>query len=76
MKITCKMLFEYKNKKNAENIAKTVGVDNYIFVKTEAKENKIISEIESKSISSMLHTIDDYLSCVGVAEKMMDKTQK
>ena len=74
MKIKCKMLFEYKNKKNAENIAKTVGVDNYIFVKTEAKENKIISEIESKSISSMLHTIDDYLSCVGVAEKIVDKT--
>jgi len=74
MKIKCKMLFEYKNKKNAENIAKSIKVDNYIFVKTEAKENKIISEIESKSISSMLHTIDDYLSCVGVAEKIVDKT--
>ena len=74
MKIKCKMLFEYKNKKNAENIAKSIKVDNYIFVKTEAKENKIISEIESKSISSMLHTIDDYLSCVSVAEKIVDKT--
>jgi hypothetical protein len=38
------------------------------------KENKIISEIESKSIPSMLHTVDDYLSCVGVAEKIVDKT--
>jgi tRNA threonylcarbamoyladenosine modification (KEOPS) complex Pcc1 subunit len=74
MKITCKMLFEYKNKKNAESIAKSIKVDNYIFVKTEAKENKIISEIESKSIPSMLHTVDDYLSCVGVAEKIVDKT--
>ena len=74
MKITCKMLFEYKNKKSAESIAKSIKVDNYIFVKTEAKENKIISEIESKSISSMLHTIDDYLACVGVAEKIVDKT--
>ncbi len=71
MKIHCKMLFEYKNKSHAENIAKTVGVDNYIFVKTETKENKIISEIESESLPSMLHTIDDYLSCVGVAEKMI-----
>ena len=70
MKITCKMLFEYKNKSNAESIAKSIKVDNYIFVKTKTKDNKIISEIESKSISSMLHTIDDYLSCVGVAEKM------
>jgi len=71
MKITCKMVFDYKNKKNAENIAKTVGVDNYIFVKTKTKENKIMSEIESDSIPSMLHTIDDYLACVGVAEKMI-----
>lgn len=74
MKITCKMLFEYKNKSHAENIAKTVGVDNYIFVKTKTDGNKIISEIESKSIPSMLHTVDDYLSCIGVAEKMVDRT--
>lgn len=74
MKIKCKMLFEYKNKKNAESIAKSIKVDNYIFVKTKTKNNKIISEIESKSITSMLHTIDDYLACVGVAEKIVDKT--
>jgi tRNA threonylcarbamoyladenosine modification (KEOPS) complex Pcc1 subunit len=70
MKITCKMFFEYKNKSHAENIAKSIKVDNYSFVKTKTKENKIISEIESKSIPSMLHTIDDYLACIGVAEKM------
>ena len=71
MKIHCKMLFEYKNKKIAENIAKSIRIDNYQFVKTKTKENKIISEIESESLPSMLHTIDDYLSCVGVAEKMI-----
>ena len=68
------MLFEYKNKKNAEDIAKSIKVDNYIFVKTETKDNRIISEIKSDSIPSMLHTIDDYLACVGVAEKIVDKT--
>ncbi|MDI6916348.1 MAG: KEOPS complex subunit Pcc1 [Thermoplasmatales archaeon] len=74
MKITCKMVFEYKNKKNAESIAKSIKVDNYIFVKTKTDGNRIMSEIVSKSIPSMLHTVDDYLSCVGVAEKMIDKT--
>jgi len=74
MKTTCKMLFEYKNKKNAEDIAKSIKVDNYIFVKTETKDNRIISEIKSDSIPSMLHTIDDYLACVGVAEGIVDKT--
>ena len=66
------MVFEYKNKKNAESIAKSIKVDNYIFVKTKTKDNKIMSEIESDSIPSMLHTIDDYLSCVGVAENIID----
>ncbi len=66
------MVFEYKNKKNAESIAKSIKVDNYIFVKTKTKDNKIMSEIESDSIPSMLHTIDDYLSCVGVAENIVD----
>jgi hypothetical protein len=31
------------------------------------------AEISSDSISSLLHTLDDYLACISVAGKVVDK---
>jgi len=39
----------------------------------ELNSKHLIAEIEANSVSSLLHTIDDYLACVGVAEKIVDK---
>lgn len=71
MKITCRMEFEYDSEKEAEAIAKAVEVDNYQFVNTVLEGRKIISRAESESIPSLIHTLDDFLACVGVAEKVV-----
>jgi hypothetical protein len=73
MKVKCKMEFEYESEKEAEAIAKAVEVDNYQFVNTVLKGKKIISHAESESIPSLIHTLDDFLACVGVAEKVVKK---
>ena len=73
MKITCKFEFSYDSKEEAEAIAKAVEVDNYQFVKTILDGKKIISTAESESIPSLIHTLDDFLACVGVAEKVVKR---
>jgi len=73
MKITCKLEFEYESEKDAEAIAKSVEVDNYQFVKTTLDGKRIISITESESIPSLIHTLDDYLACVSVAEKVVER---
>ena len=68
MRLKCVIEMKYENEKIAEAILKSVRVDDYDFVKSKRMENKVVAEIKSKSVSSLLHTIDDYLSCVSVAE--------
>jgi hypothetical protein len=73
MKIICTLNFKYSDSIEAENIVRSVQVDNYSFVNTEIDENEIISKIEGKSLASLIHTLDDYLSCVSVAERVVLK---
>ncbi len=71
MKITCRLEFNYDSNEDAEAVAKAVEVDNYKFVKTTLEGDRMISIAESESIPSLIHTLDDFLSCVGVAEKVV-----
>jgi hypothetical protein len=73
MNVKCEVIIEFDNVKNTENILKAIEVDNFAFVKSKMKGKQLIADIESKSISSLIHTLDDYLACVSVAEKIVGK---
>jgi hypothetical protein len=71
MKITCQLEFEYDSEEEAKAVASAVEVDNYQFVSTNLEGKKLVSTAESESIPSLIHTLDDFLACVGVAEKVV-----
>ena len=73
MKACCNVVVEFDDAKKAENILKSIEVDNFDFVKTKIKGKALEAMIESKSVSSLIHTLDDYLACVSVAEKVSDR---
>ena len=73
MKISCDILIEYDNVKKTNNILKSIEVDNFDFVKTKIDRGKLEAHIDGKSVSSLLHPLDDFLSCISVAEKIVDK---
>jgi hypothetical protein len=70
MKFTCTLELEYEDESTAKAVSKAVEVDNYQFVESILEGNKIISKVKSESISSLIHTLDDYLACVTVAERV------
>ena len=74
MKASCKITIEYKDRKVAETVLRAIKVDDSGFVDSKIIGSKLEAAIESKSISSLIHTLDDYLSCVSVAEKIVDKS--
>ena len=76
MKITCNVKIEYKDVKEADKILKSIEVDNLNYIKSERKGKVINTNIESNSISSIIHTLDDYLACVSIAEKIIKKKWK
>ena len=73
MKINCNVKIEYKDIEEADKILKSIEVDNLDYIKSERKGKFINTEIESNSISSIIHTLDDYLACVSIAEKIIKK---
>ena len=73
MKISCDILIEYDNVNTTKNILKSIEVDNFDFVKSKINKEKLEAHIHGKSVSSLLHTLDDFLSCISVAEKIVDK---
>ncbi len=73
MNVSCKIEIEFDNIKKAENVFKSIKVDDFNFVTSKIKNKKLEAKIKANSISSLLHTIDDYLACITVAEKVLDK---
>ena len=73
MKVNCTLNIDFDSREKAENVFKSIKVDDLQFVSTKIKSTNLEAKIEANSISSLLHTIDDYLACVSVAEKIVDK---
>jgi hypothetical protein len=73
MEVVCSLSFTYRNKEEAEGVLAAVQTDNEEYVKTRLEGSSIMSEVSAKSIPSLMHTLDDYLSCLTVAEEIIEK---
>jgi tRNA threonylcarbamoyladenosine modification (KEOPS) complex Pcc1 subunit len=74
MKIRCTVAIDYSDRKKTEAILHSTEVDNLGFIHSWTDGNKLKAVIEADSVSSLIHTLDDYLACVSVAEKVIDKS--
>ena len=72
MKISCNLCIEYGTSEKADKILRSIKVDDFDFVTSNVQNKRLEAEIKSKSVSSLIHTLDDYLSCLSVAEKIVD----
>jgi len=73
MKVSCKLNIDFQSNDKAEKVYKSIKVDDFSFVSSKIKDKTLEAEIKADSIASLLHTVDDYLACVTVAEKIVDK---
>ena len=73
MKIRCDLTIEYDNPRKAQTVLNSTKVDDFEFVKSKVNKNTLESTIESNSVSSLIHTLDDYMACLSVTEKIVDK---
>ena len=73
MDVTCDIVIEFDDPDNVKTVLKSIKVDDFDFVKSKATSNRLEAKIATNSISSLLHTLDDYLACVSVAMKVVDK---
>ena len=74
MKASCEIVIEFDDAEKVKTVLKSTEVDDFNFVKSKINGKILKARIESNSVSSLLHTLDDYLACVSVAEKVLDKS--
>lgn len=73
MKTSCRIVIDYDLADIAKTVFRSIDVDNFNFVNAKIDGKQFVVEINSKSVSSLIHTLDDLLSCISVAEKIVDK---
>lgn len=72
-KVLCELSIEFSSADEAQRVNRSVELDNEGFLETVVQGNRIAAEIRASSLNSLLHTLDDFLSCISVAEKVGPK---
>ena len=73
MDVACDIIIDFDDLDSLKTVQKSIEVDNFDFVKSKINGKKLEAEIKANSVSSLLHTLDDYLACISVAMKVLDK---
>ena len=73
MNAECKIEIDFKSSDKVKTIIKSIEVDDFHFVKSKISGKSLVAEISADSVSSLIHTLDDYLACVSIADKVVDK---
>lgn len=74
MKARCILTIECRSAEAAKKVLRSITIDDQGFVQSKRKGNTIEATMEASSVSSLLHTLDDYLACASVAEKIVNKS--
>lgn len=71
--IKCEIVLKYPDERTADTVARSISPDNEGYVSVKLKGTEIFCEAEATSPMKLLHTLDDLLACISVAE---DTTKK
>ena len=73
MKVLCNLTLEFESTEKAKKILRSIQADDQRFVKSTVKGKTLQAVVENTSVSSLLHTLDDYLACVSIADDIVNK---
>lgn len=71
--VDCIITIGFPSHGYAEAVHRSVEIDNDGYLETKVEGNDIVVRIRAGSLKSLLHTLDDFLACVGVADKVVSE---
>jgi tRNA threonylcarbamoyladenosine modification (KEOPS) complex Pcc1 subunit len=74
-RVRCELALRFPSEDCAAKVFHAVDQDNCGYVEARQEEETIHAKIEAATLRSLLHTLDDFMSCVSVAEKIVSKKQ-
>jgi tRNA threonylcarbamoyladenosine modification (KEOPS) complex Pcc1 subunit len=73
--VDCLIHLEYGDKSTAEIVLRSIEQDNASYAEAWREGDIIVLKASAKNESSMLHTLEDLLSCVKVAGEMVKRSR-
>ncbi len=70
-RVNCSLVLEFRSGEEAEKVYRSVELDNDGYLDMRVEGNAVVATVRADSLKSLLHTLDDLLSCVGVADKIV-----
>lgn len=67
--ISVRINLEFRSPRLAEIVAKAVELENLSYIRMRLEGSRVIAEASATTPMSLLHTVEDFLACVAVAEK-------
>jgi hypothetical protein len=72
-RVTCEIALRFQSQEDAGKVLRAVQQDNGEYVDARQDGDAILAVMRAPTLKSLLHTLDDFLSCVSVAEKIVSK---
>lgn len=71
VQVECRIELEYESEAQARNVASSISLDNGKYASTEVLGRKLIITSSAPSAPSMLHTLEDLMACLKVADQVV-----
>ncbi len=74
MSVDCEIRLEYEDEARARVVLKSIEQDNTPFARAVQEGSEVLIKASARNIPSIIHTLEDLLVCVKVAEEMLSET--
>lgn len=71
VRVECRIELEYVSERQARNVASAISLDNGEYASTEVSGKRLIITSTAPTAPSMLHTIEDLMACLKVADQVV-----
>jgi hypothetical protein len=71
--VRCSLTIAFRSAAEAETVHGSVELDNEGYLESKVEGSSVVASMEADSLKSLLHTLDDFLACVGVADRVVSK---
>jgi len=71
VRVECRIEIEYGSEAQARNVASSISLDNGKYAQTEVVGKRLLITSSAPSAPSMLHTLEDLMACLKVADQVV-----
>ncbi len=71
VQVDCRIEIEYEDEVQAKNVASSISLDNGKYAQSEVVGRRLIITCSAPSAPSMLHTLEDLMACLKVADQVV-----